>query len=95
VPVYSALGLHFSLAGPVSYRNARRPVEAARAIPAERLLAETDAPDQSPEPHRGQRCEPAFVAAVVDALARARGSTAAHIAALTSANARHLFGFQR
>jgi TatD DNase family protein len=91
VPAYRDLGLCFSLAGPVTYRNAKRPVEAARAIPDDRLLAETDAPDQSPEPHRGQRCEPAFVAAVVDGLARARGSTAAAIAALTSANAQRLF----
>jgi TatD DNase family protein len=46
VRVYAALGLSFSFAGPVTYANARKPVEAARLVPADRLLAETDAPDQ-------------------------------------------------
>jgi len=91
VPVYRDLGLAFSLAGPVTYGNARRPVAAARAIPAELLLAETDAPDQAPQDHRGGRSEPAFVASVIAGLAAARQTTAAEIAALTTANARRLF----
>lgn len=91
VPVYRELGLAFSLAGPVSYPNARRPVEAARAIPAALLLAETDAPDQAPEGHRGGRSEPAFLPAVIAGLAAARGVSPSDIAALTTANARRLF----
>jgi TatD DNase family protein len=90
VPVYAALGLTFSFAGPVTYENARKPVAAARAVPAELLLAETDAPDQAPAGHRG-RSEPAFVAAVVAGLARARGRDPADIAALTAENACRLF----
>jgi TatD DNase family protein len=89
--VYRELGLAFSFAGPVSYANARKPVEAARAIPADLLLAETDAPDQAPEGHRGGRSEPAFVAAVIAGLAAARGVTAEEIAALTTANAKRIF----
>jgi TatD DNase family protein len=91
VPVYRDLGLAFSFAGPVTYGNARRPLEAARAIPAELLLAETDAPDQAPAVYRGHRSEPAYVAAVVSGLATARGVTAAEVAALTTANARRIF----
>jgi TatD DNase family protein len=91
VGVYRDLGLAFSFAGPVTYGNARRPIAAARAIPAELLLAETDAPDQAPEPHRGGRSEPAFVAAVIAGLAVARGATAAELVALTTANARRIF----
>jgi TatD DNase family protein len=91
VPVYRDLGLAFSFAGPVTYPNARRPLEAARAIPAELLLAETDAPDQAPAAHRGGRSEPAYVASVVAGLAAARGTTAAEVAALTTANARRIF----
>jgi TatD DNase family protein len=91
VPVYRDLGLAFSFAGPVTYGNARRPLEAARAVPAELLLAETDAPDQAPAAHRGGRSEPAYVAAVIAGLAAARGTTAAEIAALTTANARRIF----
>jgi TatD DNase family protein len=91
VPVYRDLGLAFSFAGPVTYPGARRPVAAARAVPDALLLAETDAPDQAPAPHRGGRSEPAFVADVIAGLAAARGATAAEIAALTTANARRIF----
>lgn len=91
VPVYRDLGLAFSFAGPVSYPNARRPVEAARAVPAELLLVETDAPDQAPEGHRGGRSEPAFLPAVIAGLAAARGVSPSEIAASTTANARRLF----
>ena len=55
VPVYRDLGFAFSFAGPVTYANARRPLEAVRAVPAELLLVETDAPDQAPAKHRGGR----------------------------------------
>ncbi len=92
VPVYRDLGLCFSFAGPVSYPNSRRPVAAARVIPDELLLAETDAPDQAPAAHRGHRSEPAMVAEVLAALAAARGATPAELAALTTANARRVFG---
>ena len=91
VPVYRDLGLAFSFAGPVTYGNARRPIAAARAVPDALLLAETDAPDQAPHPHRGGRSEPALVAAVIAGLAAARGATTAEIAALTTANARRIF----
>jgi TatD DNase family protein len=91
IGVYRDLGLAFSFAGPVTYPNARRPVEAARAVPDELLLAETDAPDQAPAAHRGGRSEPAFVADVVAGLAAARGTDAAAIAALTRANAVRVF----
>lgn len=92
VGVYRDLGMAFSFAGPVTYPNARKPIEAARAIPEDLLLVETDAPDQSPAAHRGQRCEPAFVADVIAGLAAARGTTPEEMATLTTANARRLFG---
>jgi TatD DNase family protein len=91
IPIYRDLGFHFSFAGPVTWPNARKPIAAARAVPDELLLAETDAPDQAPEPHRGRRSEPARVADVITGLAQARDTTFEAIAALTSANARRLF----
>lgn len=90
VPVYRDLGLCFSFAGPVTYPNARKPLEAARAVPDELLLAETDAPDQS---SRGGRSEPAYVADVIAALAAARAVSPEAMAALTTKNACRLFGF--
>jgi TatD DNase family protein len=91
VPVYAGLGCAFSFAGPITYPNARRPIEAARAVPAELLLAETDAPDQAPEGHRGGRSEPAHLPHVIGGLAAARAADPAEIAALTAANAARLF----
>jgi len=91
VPIYRDLGLAFSFAGPITFANARRPVEAARLVPDELLLVETDAPDQAPTEHRGGRNEPAFLPAIIAGLARARRSTPTAIAAVTTANARRLF----
>ena len=93
VAVYRAAAkrVAFSFAGPISYPNARRPGEAARVIPAELLLVETDAPDQAPEGHRGGRSEPAFLPAVIAGLAAARGVEPRQIAELTAANARRIF----
>jgi TatD DNase family protein len=91
VSAYRDLNLCFSLAGPVTYPGSRRPVEAARAIPSELLLAETDSPDQSPHPHRGKRNEPGFLGEIIAALADARGQTQAELAALTTRNTLRLF----
>jgi TatD DNase family protein len=91
IGVYRDLGFAFSFAGPVTYANARKPIAAARAVPEDLLLAETDAPDQAPHAHRGRRSEPAFVADVIAGLAAARGTDVATLAALTSRNARRLF----
>ncbi len=72
VDAYVALGLHVSFAGPVTWENARKPVHALLRVPRERLLAETDAPDQCPRPHHG-RSEPAYLVHVVEAMERIRG----------------------
>ena len=92
VPVYRDLGFAFSFAGPITYANARRPLEAARSIPRELLLVETDAPDQAPASHRGTRSEPAYLPEIVAGLAGALGEPVEAIAALVTANARRIFG---
>src|SRR5690606_26339031 len=89
---YVELGLHLGIGPSVLRHAARRPLEAARAVPAERLLLETDAPDQHP-PDR-ERGEPADVVLVARAVAAARGESLEAIAALTYANASALFGYR-
>ena len=91
VLAYAALGLRFSFAGPLTYERARKPAAAARAVPRDRLLLETDAPDQTPRPHRG-RNEPAFLVDIAAALGSALGLPVAEVDTLTTANARALFG---
>jgi len=90
VAPFARLGLHFAFAGPVTYPRARKPLAAARAVPADRLLLETDAPDQTPWPRRG-RNEPSYLPLVAAAIAEARGVPLAVLEAETSANARRLF----
>jgi TatD DNase family protein len=87
---YRDLGFAFSFAGPITYENARRPVEAARAIPGELLCAETDAPDQAPSPHRGTRSEPAYLREIQRGLARARGVDEESLDRLVTGNARRV-----
>jgi len=91
VEAYVRRGCHLSFAGPVSWPEARKPVEALRLTPRERLLVETDAPDQAPAPHRGGRNEPAFLVRVVEATAGALGTTVEETGVLVAENARSLF----
>ena len=91
VAAYVARGCHLSYAGPVSWAEARKPLEALRLTPRDRLLVETDAPDQAPAPHRGGRNEPAVLVSVVEAIAAALGDSVTSTGALLSDNARRLF----
>ena len=75
---YLALGLHLSFGGALTRMNARRAREAAAVVPAERVLIETDAPDQTPEGAPSTRNEPAFLTFVRDVLARPDVDSAAN-----------------
>ncbi len=70
-----SLGLYIGLGGAVTFKNARVPVEVARAVPAERLLLETDAPYMAPVPFRGKRCDSAMIAYTAARIAEIRGET--------------------
>ena len=85
------LGLAISLAGPVTYKNARALPEVARFVPADRLVLETDCPFLPPHPHRGQRNEPAWVAIIAARVADLRGVTLEALGEATTRNARRLF----
>jgi|SoiMethySBSTD1v2_1073268.scaffolds.fasta_scaffold734009_2 TatD DNase family protein len=88
-------GLHVSFAAPLTYPKNAALREAAAAVPADRLLVETDAPFLPPQGRRGQRNEPAFVLETVRALAAVRGWDAAATATTTHRNAIELFGARR
>jgi TatD DNase family protein len=88
---YTRLGCHFSLAGPVTFIGSRKPIAAAKEIPLDRLMLETDAPDQAPHPHRGQRCEPAHLPLINRALAQVHGLPEEALAEVTTSNAERFF----
>ncbi len=84
-------GFFVSFAGIVTFPKADGIREAARLVPADRLLAETDAPYLAPVPYRGKRNEPAHVRETVAALARTRGETPEAVAAATARAFQALF----
>lgn len=88
---YLALGLYLSFSGVVTFKNAGEIAEAARTMPLERMLVETDCPFLAPEPYRGKRNEPAYVKFVAEKIAVLRGLTAAEVERATEENTRRLF----
>jgi TatD DNase family protein len=85
------LGYMISLSGPVTFRKATDKHAIAREVPLEWLLVETDCPYLTPEPYRGRRNEPAYVAYTARAIAELRGTSLDDIARATTANAHRLF----
>lgn len=85
------LGFYISFSGIVTFKNAAGVRAAARIVPAERLLIETDAPYLAPEPNRGRRNEPALMVNTLKVLAEVRGADPAELGALTNANSSRLF----
>ena len=85
------LGLDISLAGPVTYPNAKSLPEVARLVPGDRLVIETDAPYLPPQGYRGKRNEPAYLAITAARVAELRGEPLDRFAARASENARRLF----
>jgi len=84
------LGLLISLAGPVTYPKARALPDVARFVPADRLVVETDCPFLPPQPHRGKRNEPAYLAITAARVAELRAEPLEVVAARTAENARML-----
>ena len=85
------LGFYLSFSGIVTFKSAKAIQEVATFAPAERVLVETDSPYLAPVPLRGKRCEPAFVVHTGKFVAELRGVSEAHLAALTTENARRCF----
>jgi TatD DNase family protein len=86
-----ALGGYVSFSGILTFKASEDLRKIAAALPEDRILVETDAPFLAPQPYRGKRNEPAYVAETARVLAETRGVTAAAIAKITSANFFRLF----
>ncbi|HEY3865146.1 MAG TPA: TatD family hydrolase [Solirubrobacteraceae bacterium] len=86
-------GYAISFAGNITYKNAPDLADAARRVPEERLLVETDAPYLTPQVVRKERNQPAFVAHTVSFLAALRGVSVADLGAAVERNAARVFGW--
>ena len=85
------LGFYISLSGIVTFKNAADLQAIAKWLPAAQILVETDSPFLAPVPHRGQKCEPAFVADTASFVGQLRGEDIEQLAEATTANFFRLF----
>ncbi len=84
-------GWYIGFTGVLTFRNARRAVEVAQALPLERIVLETDSPYMSPEPFRGRRCDPGKLYRMAERLAELRGLSVEQVQAITLENGRRLY----
>jgi TatD DNase family protein len=85
------LGFRLSFSGLLTFRGAENIRRAAAGLPLDALLVETDSPYLAPEPHRGKRCEPAFVIETAKKLAEVHGVSFERVAEATTASFERLF----
>ncbi len=88
---YVRLGGTISIAGPVTYRNAKRNIKVVEAVPLDFLLIETDAPYLTPEPHRGKPNKSPYVEYTAKKVAEIKGITFEEAAEITMRNGKHFF----
>ncbi len=84
-------GWYIGFTGVLTFKNARKAVEAAAGIPLERIVLETDCPYMSPEPFRGKRNDPGRLYRMAEKLAEIRGLTVEEVHAVTMENGRRLY----
>ena len=85
------LGWYIGFTGVLTFKNARKAVESAQAIPLDRIVIETDCPFMSPEPFRGKRNDPSRVRFVAQKLAELRGITPEEAERITYENGKRLY----
>ena len=88
------LGWMISFTGVLTYKNARKAVEAARAVPLDRIMIETDSPYMTPVPHRGRRNDSGYVGLICQKLAELKGIDPEQCSAATLNNGRKFFHIQ-
>ena len=85
------MGFHISFTGVVTFKNARRAIEALRVIPMDRLFIETDCPYMAPEPHRGKRNDSSLVIHIAEKVAEIKGLPLDEVIRITTENAIRFF----
>jgi len=88
---YIKLGAYLSIAGPVTFKNARKLVEVVETVPLDRLMIETDSPYLTPHPYRGKRNESTYVKYVCEKIAEIKGVGYEEVANQTMKNAKKYF----
>ena len=86
-----ARGWYIGFTGVLTFKNARKAVETAAAIPLDRIVLETDCPYMSPEPFRGKRNDPGKLYRMAERLAEIRGISVEEVRAATMENGKRLY----
>jgi TatD DNase family protein len=89
---FAALGLHFSFGGALTHAQGKKAQTAAKAIPMDRLVVESDCPDHPPQGTESSQSEPGHLPHVIEAVAALKGQKPESVARATFANAKALFG---
>ena len=85
------MGYYFGIGGVLTFKNARKLVEAVEIIPMEKILLETDCPYLAPEPYRGKRNQSGYIDFVAEKLAKLKGITKEEVLRITSDNAKNFY----
>ena len=85
------LGLYIGLGGAVTFKNARVAKEVIAAVPADRLMLETDSPYLAPTPYRGKRNSSLYLPEIIKVMAELRNTTPEEIERITDENAMKMF----
>lgn len=85
------LGLHISLGGPVTFKNAKESKKVALEVDLDNLLVETDCPYLAPTPYRGKRNESSYVVKVIEEIATIKNISIEEVTQKTTSNAKELF----
>ena len=84
-------GWYIGFTGVLTFKNARKAIETAAAIPLDRIVLETDCPYMAPEPFRGRRNDPGYLFRMAEKLAEIRGVSVEEIHAVTTENGKRLY----
>lgn len=91
---YVKRGAYLGIGGVITFKNARKLVEVVREIPLDHFVLETDAPYLAPEPYRGKRNEPSYIAKVCEKIAEIKNLSYEEVAEVTTRNALNFYGIK-
>lgn len=90
-----ALGMYVGFTGVVTFKNAKKALEAVSAVECDRLLLETDCPYMAPVPHRSERCDSRMIEFTAEKIAEIKGLSAQEIVNVANENTRRLFRIKK
>lgn len=88
------LGMYISLTGVITFKNARKAIEALEVIPVERFMLETDCPYMAPVPFRGKRCDSSMIAYTAEKASEIKGLDVQELVDITCENAMRFYGIK-